>query len=108
MILHEAPYKVSIRDAGGNLFPASTTIFADEQIQEFIQLDLGFGVSSRAVKRIFFTVDINNFQIQNLRLNEGVALQFFSRDESLSIPNFTPYDRFALWVYFNQQRVDHI
>ena len=33
MILHEAPHKVSIRDAGGNLFPASTTIFADEQIR---------------------------------------------------------------------------
>lgn len=83
-----------------------TIVFDHDQIEEFIRVDLGFDVVHPLVKRVFYIVSITDHQIEQLQLKEGKASRFFSRQESLTIPNFTPYDRFALWVYFNQKRVD--
>lgn len=80
--------------------------FDNGQIEEFIQMDLGFSAAGQTVQRKFFIVSIEEYQIENIQLNEGKDCKFFSRNESLAIPNFTPYDRFALWAYFNYHRVN--
>ena len=82
-----------------------TIIFEHNQIEEYIRVDLGFDVVKPSIKRVFYLVSITDYQIEQLQLKEGKKCQFFSREKSLQIPNFTPYDRYALWVYFNQNRI---
>lgn len=80
-------------------------IFDGQQMCQFIRMELGFHAEYRLIKRDFFTVKIENHQIELINLKEGSATRFFTLDESLKIPNFAPYDRYALWVFFNQQRI---
>jgi len=80
--------------------------FDHDEFEEFIRVDLGFDVGQPLVKRIFYIVSITDHQIAQIQLKEGKAYRFFSMEKSLKIPNFTPYDRYALWVYFNQKRID--
>lgn len=82
-----------------------TIVFDYDQIKQYIRVDLGFDVAQPLVKRVFYIVSITDHQTEQLQLKEGKACRFFSREESLTIPNFTPYDRYALWVYFNQKRI---
>lgn len=80
--------------------------FSIEQVDYLISTELGFKKNSRLIKRLFFVVKINKVQSKKITVVEGQKGSFFTKDESLSIPNFAPYDRFALWVFWNQQRLN--
>ena len=75
-------------------------------IKELFRVDLGFKPNGHMVKRYFFHLPVRSSINLNLELNEGSEDRFFDADECLSIPNFTPYDRYAIWVYLNQHRIN--
>jgi mutator protein MutT len=82
--------------------------FTNAQVEKMFTIELGFSQNSDLIKRIFYAVKIANEQIKKIQLCEGKEARFFSQEESLSIPNFVPYDRFGLWAFFNRGRVNVI
>lgn len=79
--------------------------FPSGSMKELFRVDLGFSPNGPLVKRYFFYLPLMSFKDIKLELNEGSEARFFDADACLSIPNFTPYDRYAIWVYLNQHRI---
>lgn len=74
-------------------------------VKELFRVELGFSPNGPLIKRYFFYLPIRSFQNLKLELTEGSEARFFDADACLSIPNFTPYDRYAIWTYLNQHRI---
>ena len=61
--------------------------------------------AAQVVERHFFIVRASVAQLSTATLGEGSAMQRFTYEEAMRIPNATPYDKFGLWLYFNQARM---
>jgi 8-oxo-dGTP pyrophosphatase MutT (NUDIX family) len=61
--------------------------------------------ATRAVDRHFFIIRTSTAAMQHITLGEGQRHGFFPWQEMMAMPNVTPYDKFAMWVYFNQARL---
>ena len=46
-----------------------------------------------------YLVPLSEAEHTTLVLHEGAAFKLFDLDEILSMPNVTPHDRYALWLY---------
>ena len=75
-------------------------------IEQFIKISFNPKVTSKKnVERYFFIVRINNEIINNISLGEGYDFDFFTNKCLMGLTNVTPYDKFGLWLYFNQNRI---
>ena len=75
------------------------------RLKYVLKLELCFKLNTSPVLRHFFVLEMNNNDMSALSINEGQEGAFFSREACLKIPNFAPYDRFAIWAYLNEWRV---
>jgi 8-oxo-dGTP diphosphatase len=66
--------------------------------------DIG-GLSLPRYYRSYYVVSIVRSLEQRLVLHEGAARQVFREAEILALPNLTPYDGFALFLYFRRERL---
>lgn len=57
------------------------------------------------IARYFFAVLIGNDILQKIRLGEGRDVKFFTPAQAMNLPNATPYDKFAIWLYTNSRRL---
>ena len=75
-------------------------------IEQFINISFNPKVTSQKnVERYFFIVRIKNEVIGNISLGEGHDFDFFTNKHLMGLTNVTPYDKFGLWLYFNQNRI---
>lgn len=58
------------------------------------------------VERHFFSLSVQADILQRLTLGEGRDVNFFTFDAAMRLANVTPYDKFALWLYCNQKRLE--
>lgn len=79
--------------------------FPHEIMKKLFRVELGFTPNQRLIKRYFYHLQFKAVPDTKLKLNEGSQAKFFDADACLSIPNFTPYDKYAIWVYLNQYRI---
>jgi len=70
-----------------------------------LKLDLCFKLNASPVVRHFFVLEMYKDEMHAISINEGQEGTFFSSEECLRIPNFAPYDRFAIWAFLNEERV---
>ena len=74
-------------------------------LEKFITISFTFKANStRAFDRYFFVVKTTTEAMRQVRLGEGHSFEFFSWQRVMGLANVTPYDKFALWLYFNQHR----
>jgi 8-oxo-dGTP pyrophosphatase MutT (NUDIX family) len=66
--------------------------------------DIG-GLSLPRFYRNYYVVSISRAVEARLVLHEGVAKQVFREPEILTLPNTTPYDAFALYLYLRRERL---
>ncbi|MDB2324254.1 NUDIX domain-containing protein [Alphaproteobacteria bacterium] len=97
----ESPKEALVRELKEEL----TIDFCFASIKKFVNVELGFAVNKALIKRYFYIVPTCADECQTLKVNEGLEARFFSWEDALKIPNFTPYDRFAVWAYCNQSRI---
>lgn len=76
-----------------------------ECITRFIDIGFTPKPGAKDIVRHYFVVRMNAEMLRTLQLGEGSDCRFFAASEALSLPNGTPYDKFALWIYFNQERL---
>jgi 8-oxo-dGTP diphosphatase len=77
-----------------------------EEIEPFITISFDPTMPSKEkIGRYFFVVRLSNETIDNIQLTEGKDFSFFPPDEVMKLTNLAPYDRFGLWLYFNQNRL---
>ena len=80
--------------------------FDDAAIERFITISFNTKTTAKHnIDRFFFIVTISAARLKTMQLGEGRAFDFFAPADAMRIPNATPYDRFALWLYFNQYRL---
>jgi 8-oxo-dGTP pyrophosphatase MutT (NUDIX family) len=61
--------------------------------------------SADTILRHYYAVPVAADAMANMRLGEGSDFRFFTPDEAMRLANATPYDKFALWLYLNHQRL---
>jgi len=77
----------------------------NDSFYEFSRTDLGFSYNKCLIRRYFFVVDLVGSLSSKIRVTEGREARFFDIEKCFTIPNFTPYDRFALWAYINKDKI---
>lgn len=98
----ETPYDTVIRELGEEL----GMTFDPALIEQFIRISFSpKATSKRDVERYFFIVRMRSDAMKEIRLGEGRAFDFFAYGDAMRLANITPYDKFALWLYFNQNRL---
>ncbi len=81
-------------------------VFTQANVRKFININFNVKADSpKMIDRYFFVVQLSSALTHDIKLEEGAAFQFFTRDEVMCLTNITPYDKFALWLYFNQNRI---
>lgn len=78
--------------------------FDKSAVMQFITFSFNPTPDYHVIDRFFFVVETSNQVLQKLKLGEGSMYGFFTFEEMMKIPNLVPYDRFGLWLYFNQYR----
>lgn len=76
-----------------------------KNIQYFTRMDFDFdrfGVGH--CYRMFFEVQIGIRDLKTLKLGEGRRMEAFSVDRLLLDERLTPYDAFALWLYYQSRK----
>lgn len=79
--------------------------FAVASVETFITISFNVKPSTRPINRYFFIVRVPNAAMENIRLGEGSGWKYFVWREAMTLANIVPYDRFSLWLCFNQQRL---
>ena len=79
--------------------------FNTSEVTAFITSEICFKPGEASVKRYFFLVKIYEDLMKKIEVSEGQEANLFSCKDGLKLPNFVPYDRFALWSYYNQHRI---
>ena len=76
------------------------------RLHQLPSVGLGFKLNSPLIWRFFFFAEVDKNEANSLQIHEGQKGRFFEPNDCLKIPNFTPYDRFALWAFLNQNRIE--
>jgi 8-oxo-dGTP pyrophosphatase MutT (NUDIX family) len=75
------------------------------QIEEFVNLEFDLTrIGQRKVFRTYYQLSITSDMIAELVLHEGADMRLFEAREIFDLPNVTPYDSFALWLYCAKSR----
>jgi 8-oxo-dGTP pyrophosphatase MutT (NUDIX family) len=99
----EEPAKALTRELGEELEMRSS------QIKEFVSLEFDLRQMGQGkLYRTYFQVDITSDTASQLVLHEGTDIRFFEDREIFDLPNVTPYDSFALWLYAARSRLTNI
>jgi 8-oxo-dGTP pyrophosphatase MutT (NUDIX family) len=61
--------------------------------------------SADSIVRHYYVVPVAADAMDAMRLGEGSDFKFFTPAEAMGLANATPYDKFALWLYLNHQRL---
>lgn len=80
--------------------------FPPDAVAPFINVNFNTRADSRhATQRYFFIVKTDSKAARQIRLGEGRDFEFFTCHEVMRLANVTPYDKLAVWIYFNQSRL---
>ena len=60
---------------------------------------------SEKLYRKYYSITIQKKQLLQIKLGEGDAIETYRGDRFLKMPNIVPYDAFALWLHYTQQRI---
>lgn len=72
----------------------------------FTNFDFDFGYAGYGVlHRRYFELRIDAKTANNLQLGEGQAMSAIPTLEVMTMQNLVPYDAYALWMHFSQQRL---
>lgn len=69
-----------------------------------LDFDLSF-LGQGAIKRWFYEVRITDGQYCSLKLGEGAAVARYTGAEALTTLRMVPYDKYALWLHWNRERL---
>jgi len=70
------------------------------------QFEVDFSFSGHGlIRRIIYRVDITPETLAGLELHEGHSMRVFGSEGILTEPRVTPYDRWAIWLNENQERL---
>lgn len=131
IVIDDGRYLLQLRDdKEGIFFPGHWGLFGGgvekgeqpaEALRRELQEELGLAAAElRALTRFefdlapmgmariyreFFELRLPAAAVPSLRLGEGSAFEFFSREQVLTLPRVAPYDSFALWFHANQFRL---
>lgn len=73
--------------------------------REFTRFDFGFRrLGQQRVYRIYYEVPVSAAAFSRFVLHEGVRFEAFAAADILSQPRVTPYDAFAIWLHYRQDR----
>jgi len=78
---------------------------SDRWFESFINVDFNLKRDGPTIRRHFYTIRCDMSDFNQIKVNEGQRSKMFSKNEVLSLSNITPYDRLAVWCYFNQNRI---
>lgn len=99
----ETPYAALVREISEELGLA----FDVNAIETFIKITFNAKPSAKnTVDRHFFLVRTDTAGIKGMQLQEGSDMRFFTWEEAMRLANISPYDKFGLWLYFNQARLE--
>jgi len=62
-------------------------------------------INGKKCYRHYYLATTTAAEIARFSLHEGAAMQLFTTAEILALPNVTPYDAFALWLYTARGRL---
>jgi len=79
--------------------------FNEDAIAPFITISFNPRPGGDNIDRYFFVVEVSSQAAGALVVGEGQEAKFFSFEEAMRLPNTSPYDRFGLWLYYNQHRI---
>ena len=80
--------------------------FSVTEAREFTRFDFDFGrLGQNKVYRIYYEVPVSTTAFSRLVLHEGSQFRAFSAAEILSQTRVTPYDAFAIWLHYRQERL---
>ena len=76
------------------------------EAREFTRFDLDFSsLGQPKIFRIYNEIPVSAQAFSRFVLHEGVRFQAFRGAEILSQPRVTPYDAFAIWLHYRQERL---
>jgi 8-oxo-dGTP pyrophosphatase MutT (NUDIX family) len=79
--------------------------FRPEGLAHFATLGLDFSFAGhRILPRHFFTVQIDEAAVEQMRLGEGQALALIPGAELLCMPRVIPYDATVIWQHLSRHR----
>jgi len=97
--LGEEPAKALMRELNEELEIRSG------QVEEFVSLEFDLTrMGQKKIYRTYYRLDIRSDTASQLVLHEGMAMRFFADREIFDLPNVTPYDSFALWLFAARSR----
>lgn len=79
--------------------------FGKAAVETFITISFNMKPGMENTDRHFFLVRTARAAAKHLRLTEGRSAEWLAYEEVMKLPNVTPYDKFGLWLYFNQPRL---
>jgi len=95
----EEPVKALIRELNEELEMRSSNI------EEFVSLEFDLTrMGQKKIYRTYYRLEITSDTASQLVLHEGMAMRFFECREIFDLPNVTPYDSFALWLFVARSR----
>ena len=75
-------------------------------VEKFIDISFNTTTASEEkINRYYYVIRLESGFENKINLGEGQAFEFFDSRSLLTIANVSPYDRFGLWLYFNQNRL---
>ena len=131
LVLDDGRYVMQLRDAIPNIFyPYHWGCFGGavntgeeplqalrRELREELELDVGHAseftrfdfdlsrLGQKKVFRIYYEVPVMLEAFSSMVLHEGTEIRAFSGMDILKQPRVTPYDAFAIWLHYRQERL---